>query len=77
MDGSFLVDDPGQGFALHAGTLAAARERATAAGLAAGEEIDGLVSDLRAAGNGGYQWATGPFFLELTLRKPGGNGEAG
>jgi SAM-dependent methyltransferase len=76
-DGSFPVDDPDQGFALHAGTLAAARERATAAGLAAGEEIDGLVSDLRAAGNGGYQWATGPFFLELTLRKPGGNGEAG
>ena len=76
MDGSFLVGDPGQGFALHAGALAAARERATAAGLAAGEEIDGLVSDLRAAGNGGYQWVTGPFFLELTLRKPGGNGEA-
>ena len=38
--------------------------------LAAGEEIDGLVSDLRAAGNGGYQWVTGPFFLDLTLRKP-------
>jgi hypothetical protein len=75
MDGSFLVGDPGQGFALHAGALAAARERATAAGLAAGEEIDGLVSELRAAGNGGYQWVTGPFFLELTLRKPGGNGE--
>ena len=77
MDGSFLVSDPGQGFALHAGALAAARERATAAGLVTGEEIDGLVSDLRAAGNGGYQWVTGPFFLELTLRKPGGNGEAG
>jgi hypothetical protein len=45
--------------------------------LAAGEEIDGLVSDLRAAGNGGYQWVTGRFFLELTLRKPGGNGGAG
>jgi hypothetical protein len=27
--------------------------------LAAGEEIGGLVSDLRAAGNGGYQWVTG------------------
>jgi hypothetical protein len=45
--------------------------------LADGEEIDGLVSDMSAAGNGGYQWVTGPFFLELTLRKPGGNGEAG
>lgn len=78
MDGSFIVDDPSQGFAIHAGSLAAARERATAAGLADGEEIDGLVSDLRAAGNGGYQWVTGPFFLELTLRKPGGgNGETG
>jgi hypothetical protein len=45
--------------------------------LAAGEEIDGLVSDLRAAGNRGHQWVTGPFFLELMLRKPGGNGGAG
>ena len=44
--------------------------------LPAGEEIDGLVSDLRAAGNRGRQRVTGPFFLELTLRKPGGNGEA-
>jgi len=77
MDGSFIVHDEGQGFAIHAGALAAARERATAAGLAAGEEIDGLVSDLRAAGNGGYQWVTGPFFLDLTLRKPGGDGETG
>ena len=77
MDGSFLVGDPGQVFALHAGALAAARERATAAGLVTGEEIDGLVSELRAAGNGGYQWVTGPFFFELTLRKPGSNGEAG
>jgi SAM-dependent methyltransferase len=78
MDGSFIIDDAGQGFAIHAGSLAAARERATTAGLAAGEEIDGLVSGLRAAGNGGYQWVTGPFFLKLTLRKPGGgNGETG
>jgi SAM-dependent methyltransferase len=75
MDGWFVVDDPDQGFATHAGTLAAARERATAAGLVTGEEIDGVVSDLRAAGNGGYQWVTGPFFLDLTLRKTGGNGE--
>jgi len=37
--------------------------------LPAGEEIDGLVSDLRAAGNRGRQRVTGPFFLELTLRK--------
>jgi SAM-dependent methyltransferase len=74
MDGSFIID-PGQGFAIHAGALAAARERATAAGLAAREEIDGLVSDLHAARNGGYQWVTGPFFLDLTLRKPGGGDE--
>ena len=74
VDGSFIIDDPDRVFAIHAGSLAAARERASTAGLAAGEEIDGLVSDLRAAGNGGYQWVTGPFFLELTLRKPGGNG---
>jgi SAM-dependent methyltransferase len=78
VDGFFFVHDPDQGFAMHAGALAAARERATAAGLVAGEEIDGLASDLRAAGNGGYQWVTSPFLLDLTLRKPsGGSGENG
>jgi hypothetical protein len=40
-------------------------------------KIDGLVSDLRAAGNRGHQGVTWPFFLELTLREPGGNGGAG
>jgi len=76
VDGSFIVHNPDQGFAIHAGALAAAPERATAAGLVTGEEIDRLVSDLRTAGNGGYQWVTSPFLLDLTLRKSGGgNGE--
>ena len=62
------------GFALHAGTLAAARERATAAGLVAGEEIDAAVASLRAAGSSSYHWVTSPFLLDLTLRKAGGSG---
>jgi hypothetical protein len=69
-DGSFATTDPERGFDLHAATLLAARDRAVASGVAAGQQIDNLVSDLRAAKGGGYEWVSGPFFLDLTLRKP-------
>jgi hypothetical protein len=72
MGGFFNVDHPDLAFAIHAGTLAAARERATAAGLVTGEQIDQLVGDLRAAGSGSYEWVSSPFFLDLTLRKANG-----
>ena len=71
VDGSFAVASPALGFGVHAATLAAARERATAAGLVSGEEIDALIAELRAAADHGYEWATSPFFLDLTLRKAG------
>ena len=51
-------------------TLLAARERAVASGFAAGQQIDDLANDLRAAKGGGYEWVSMPFFLDLTLRKP-------
>jgi SAM-dependent methyltransferase len=70
VEGRFAIDDPELGFGLHAATLLAARERALASGIASGQQIDDLVSDLRAAQSGGYQWVTTPFFLDLTLRKP-------
>ena len=70
VDGSFATVDPEQGFGLHAATLLAARGRAIASGVASGQQIDDLVSDLRAAKDGGYEWVTTPFFLNLTLRKP-------
>jgi len=70
VDGSFGITDPEQGFDLHASTLLAARERAVASGIAAGQQIDDLVSDLRAAKIGGYEWVSLPFFLNLILRKP-------
>jgi SAM-dependent methyltransferase len=69
MGGFFNVDPPDLAFPIHAGTLAAARERATAAGLVTGQQIDQLVGDLRAAGSGSYEWVSSPFFLDLTLRK--------
>jgi hypothetical protein len=47
-----------------------ARDRAVASGIAAGRQIDDLVSDLRAAKDGGYEWVSLPFFLDLTLRNP-------
>jgi SAM-dependent methyltransferase len=56
-------------FEIHASTLAAARERAITAGVAA-ETIDDLVATLRAAKSGGYEWVTSPFLLDLVLRKP-------
>ncbi len=70
VDGSFGIIDPEVGFDLHAATLLAARERAVASGIAAGQQIDDLASDLRAAKDGGYEWVSMPFFLDLTLRKP-------
>src|SRR2546430_1623169 len=44
--------------------------RAGASGVETGQQIDDLVSDLRAAKGGGYEWVSMPFFLDLTLRKP-------
>jgi hypothetical protein len=70
VDGSFGIIDPELGFDLHAATLLAARERAVASGIAAGQQIDDLANDLRAAKGGGYEWVSMPFFLDLTLRKP-------
>ena len=68
--GDFGTIDPELGFDLHASTLLAAKERAIASGLAAGQQIDTLVSDLRGAKSGGYDWVSSPFYLDLTLRKP-------
>ena len=70
VDGSFATMDPELGFDLHAATVLAARERAVASGIASGQQIDDLVSDLRTAKGGGYEWVSAPFFLDLTLRKP-------
>jgi ubiquinone/menaquinone biosynthesis C-methylase UbiE len=70
VDGSFGIIDPELGFELHAATLLAARERAVASGIATGQQIDDLARDLRAAKNGGYEWVSMPFSLDLTFRKP-------
>ena len=69
-----MADDPPRppagigAFAIESG--GAARERAVASGIATGQQIDDLASDLRAAKSGGYEWVSMPFFLDLTLRKP-------
>ena len=68
-DGFFATQDPELGFEIHASTLAAARERAIKAGIAA-EMIDDLAGRLRSAKAGGYEWVTSPFLLDLVLRKP-------
>ena len=70
MSGYFMTHDPQVGFELHAGTMAAARERAIGSGVATEQQIDELVGSLRAARGGEYAWVTSPFFLDLTLRTP-------
>ena len=69
MNGCFLTMDPELGFEVHAASLAAARERATRLGIAAGR-VDDLVRDIRAAKDGGYEWVSSGFVFDLTLRKP-------
>jgi hypothetical protein len=70
MSGFFGVIDPEVMFELYAASIAALRERGIQLGIAAGR-IDGLVRDLHAAAkDGGYEWVTSAFFLDLALRKP-------
>ena len=68
MNGCFLTADPEMVLGIHAATLAAARERAIHVGIAA-DRIDDLVRDIQAAKDGGYEWVSSPFYLDLTLRK--------
>ena len=68
VDGTFATMDPELGFDLHASSLAAARERASGSGFE--QQIDALVSELRAAKGGAYAWVSTPFYLDVTLRKP-------
>jgi SAM-dependent methyltransferase len=67
--GLFLVEDPEPMFEIYAATVEAVRERGIQLGIAA-ERIDGLVQDLRAAKDGGYEWVTSSYYLDLALRKP-------
>ena len=69
MRGLFLVEDPEPMFEIYAATVEAVRERGIQLGIAA-ERIDDLVQDLRAAKDGGYEWVTSSFYLDLALRKP-------
>ncbi|HEU0240591.1 MAG TPA: class I SAM-dependent methyltransferase [Micromonosporaceae bacterium] len=70
MSGHFMVHDPASGFELHAGTMAAARDRAVRSGVATEQRADDLVTRLREATSGDYTWVSSPFFLDLALRKP-------
>jgi SAM-dependent methyltransferase len=69
MRGLFLVEDPEPMFEIYAATVEAVRERGIQLGIAV-ERIDGLVQDLRAAKDGGYEWVTSSYYLDLALRKP-------
>src|SRR5882724_7003262 len=57
MSGSFMIDDPELVFGIHAGTLAAARERGIQSGIAAGR-FDDLARDIQAAKGSGYEWVS-------------------
>jgi hypothetical protein len=64
--------DPELGFGLHAATLLAARDRAVASGIASGQQIDDLASDLRAAKDGGCQWVSNAVRPGPDLAQAGG-----
>jgi hypothetical protein len=68
--GFFNILAPEEGFELHAGTLTAIREGATQSGIATAEQIDELLTVLRAAKHEKHQWVSTPFYLDLTLRTP-------
>ncbi len=70
MDGSFSFGPPAAYFDLYASALTAMRERAVAAGLTTGQDIDTIVASLTAAQPAAYEWVTSPSYLDLTLRKP-------
>jgi SAM-dependent methyltransferase len=69
-DGFFTSMSPDEGLGLHAGTLAAVRERAMHAGAATAGQIDELLAQLRDARHERYRWVSTPFFLDLALHKP-------
>ncbi len=69
MAGFFCTWEPELGFGLHAASMAAARERATSAEMT--RRIDDIVAAIRGANPEDYSWVASPFFLNLTLRKPG------
>jgi SAM-dependent methyltransferase len=69
-DGYFSNMAPDEGFELHAGTLTAIRESVTQSGIATAEQLDELLTALRATNHAQYQWVSTPFFFDLVLRKP-------
>lgn len=69
-NGFVKMVEPRLGFELHAATLAAAKDRASAFGIATEQEIDNLVASLREAADGSYEWVGSPTYFDLALRKP-------
>ena len=76
-DGSFAVGPPSELIGLNAATLAGARDRIVAAGLATAAEIDAVLAAMAAAGESGHEWATSPFFRPDAARQRVGPGPAG
>jgi SAM-dependent methyltransferase len=68
MSGFFHVLPASAGFELHATTLAASKDRATAARVADAAEIDAVIENLRRAGSDGQGWVTSPFYLAVTAK---------
>jgi SAM-dependent methyltransferase len=64
------VLDAGSSLTLHLQTLAAARARIVAAGVATDAEVDTLQAEIRAAMEDDLEWSTSPFFLDLVMRCP-------
>jgi SAM-dependent methyltransferase len=69
LGGTFQPTDPATGFALHAATTAAGRDRMIATGVAEVEEIDAIIERLQTAATGFSEgWVTSPLSLAVTAR---------
>jgi SAM-dependent methyltransferase len=68
LGGCFQPTDPTTGYALHAASTAAARERIIASGAATAEETDAIIDRLQKAATGADGWVTSPLSLTVTLR---------
>lgn len=70
LGGCFQPTDPGTGFALHAATTAAVRERIIASDVTTADEIDAVIGRLQAcAAQDGVGWVTSPLSLIVTLHR--------
>ena len=70
MNGCFLTADPEMVFDIHAATLAGGQRTRHSLGYRGRQRSMTWCEKSEAAKEGGYEWVSSPFYLDLALRKP-------